>query len=708
MKTLSTFILSSINFFLRPASIIRGYQIGNLRFDLIAGLTVAVIMLPQAMAYALIAGLPPQMGLYAAIVGSIVGALWGSSNQLQTGPSNAISLLVLSILLPLVSPETPAYWVAAGVLALMVGIIQSTMGLARLGMLVNFVSDSVIVGFTAGAGVLIFFNQIRNLMRVNIPASPAFMNTVRNLALQVDEAHWISIALGVGVVALIVVLRKVNPKLPGSLIAIVLAALVVGLFDLELMGVIVIGELPKGFPPFASLPVMDLEYMSQLLTGALAIAAIGIVEAVSIARSIAGQTGQRLDSNQEFIGQGLANIASGLFSGYNTSGSFVRSAVNHQSGGKSPISNVFAGLIILVVLLIFGSLAAYVPLAALAGVVLVAAVRLVDREEIVRIWKGAPGDRAIMVVTLVATLTLPLEYAVLLGIVLSLGYYLVKTSMPTVRVLLPDDEFRFLITKPDKPECPQLTVIEIMGDLYFGAVNHVEDFILRHLDANPGQRYLLLRMQNVDQFDISGVHALERIRRAYRKQNGDIFISRIRDPVMETMRASGFYASLGADHFLTREENAIGYLFHRVLDPAICIYECPFRAFQECQNLPKRLDLVGEHLHLDISTRKVSFTKPRELWDALQDDNPPAIIDVREPREFQQGHIQGARLISLPQLLADPSQVPRTGPVVLTCRTGRRSSRVAGKLIEMGYDNLKVLDGGLLAWEADNLLEAIE
>jgi len=708
MKTMSTFILSSINYFLRPARIIRGYQIGNLRLDLIAGLTVAVIMLPQAMAYALIAGLPPQMGLYAAIVGSIVGALWGSSNQLQTGPSNAISLLVLSILLPLVSPETPAYWVAAGILALLVGIIQSTMGLARLGRLVNFVSDSVIVGFTAGAGVLIFFNQIRNLMRVSIPSSPAFVETVHNLALKIDEAHWISIALGVGVVAIILVLRKVNPKLPSSLIAIVSAALIVGLFDLELMGVIVIGQLPKGFPPFANLPVMNLEYVSQLLTGALAIAAIGIVEAVSIARSIAGQTGQRLDSNQEFIGQGLANIASGIFSGYNTSGSFVRSAVNHQSGGKSPISNVFAGLFILAALLIFGSLAAYVPLAALAGVVLVAAVGLVDREEIVRIWKGAPGDRAIMVFTLVATLTLPLEYAVLMGIVLSLGYYLVKTSMPTVRVLLPDDEFRFLITQPEKPECPQLTVIEIMGDLYFGAVNHVEDFILRHLDANPRQRFLLLRMQNVDQFDISGVHALERIRRAYRKHNGDIFISRIRDPVMEIMRASGFYESLGADHFLTREENAIGYLFHRVLDPAICIYECPLRAFQECQNLPKRLDLIGEHLHLDISTQKVSFIKPRELWDALQDDNPPAIIDVREPREFQQGHVQEASLISIPQILADPLLVPRSVPVVLTCRTGRRSSRVAGKLIGMGYDNLKVLEGGLLAWEADNLLEAVE
>jgi len=708
MKTLSTFILSSIKFFLRPASIIRGYQIGNLRFDLIAGLTVAVIMLPQAMAYALIAGLPPQMGLYAAIVGSIVGALWGSSNQLQTGPSNPISLLVLSILLPLFMPDTPAYWIAAGLLAVVVGIIQLSIGLVRLGILVSFVSDSVIVGFTAGAGVLIFVSQLRNLFRISIPRSPALIDTMRSLGLHVQETHWISMMIGLGVVGLILLIRKINPKLPASLIAIVVAGILVGLLGLPDKGVIVIGELPRGFPPLSKLPLSNLGELSQVITGAFAIAAIGLVTTISITRSIAGQTGQRLDSNQEFIGQGLANMVSGFFSGYAGSGSFIRSAVNYQSGGKSPLSNVFAGLIVLLVVVAFGSLTAYIPLSALAGVVLVAAVGLINREEIVGIWKGATGDRVIMMVTLVATLTLPLQYAVLLGITLSLGYYLLKTSMPRVRVLLPDDEFRFLVPQPEKPECPQLTVIEIMGDLYFGAVNHVEDFILRHLDANPGQRFLLLRMQNVDQFDISGVHALERIRRAYRKANGDIFISRIRDPVMEIMRASGFYESLGADHFLTREENAIGYLFHRVLDPAICIYECPLRAFQECQNLPKRLDLVGEHLHLDISTRNVSFIKPRELWDALQDDNPPAIIDVREPREFQQGHVQGARLISVPQILADPLLMPRSVPVVLTCRTGRRSSRVAGKLIEMGYDNLKVLDGGLLAWEADNLLEAIE
>jgi len=708
MKTLSTFILSSINFFLRPARIIRGYQIGNLRLDLIAGLTVAVIMLPQAMAYALIAGLPPQMGLYAAIVGSIVGALWGSSNQLQTGPSNPISLLVLSILLPLFMPDTPVYWIAAGLLAVVVGIIQLSIGLVRLGILVNFVSDSVIVGFTAGAGVLIFFNQLSNLFRISIPISPALINTIRSLGLHVQETHWISMMIGLGVIGLILLIRKINPKLPASLIAIVTAGIFVGLLGLPDKGVIVIGELPKGLPPLTKLPLSNIGHLSQMMTGAFAIAAIGLVTTVSITRSIAGQTGQRLDSNQEFFGQGLSNMVSGFFSGYAGSGSFIRSAVNYQSGGKSPLSNVFAGLIVLLVVVAFGSLMAYIPLSALAGVVLVAAVGLIDREEIVEIWKGATGDRAIMVVTLVATLTLPLQYAVLLGITLSLGYYLLKTSMPSVRVLLPDDEFRFLVPQLEKPECPQLTVIEIMGDLYFGAVNHVEDFILNHLDANPGQRYLLLRMQNVDQFDISGVHALERIRRAYRKRNGDIFISRIRDPVMEIMRASGFYESLGADHFLTREENAIGYLFHRVLDPAICIYECPLRAFQECQNLPKRLDLIGEHLHLDISTRKVRFIKPRELWDALQDDNPPAIIDVREPREFQQGHVQGARLISVPQILADPSQVPRAIPVVLTCRNGRRSSRVAGKLIEMGYDNLKVLEGGLLAWEADNLLEAIE
>ena len=289
-----------------------------------AGLTVAVIMLPQAVAFAFIAGLPPQMGLYAAIVSALVGGLWGSSNQLQTGPTNTLSLLVLSVLLPLAEPNSVEYWVLAGMLAVLAGVIQLGMGLLRLGLLVNFVSESVIVGFTAAAGILIFFNQLRILFRLSVPTSPVLYETAQNLAVNIREAHLISLVIGLGVILLIIVLRRINPRIPAALLAIVLAALVVVVFDLDSLGVIVVGELPKGLPPLSHLPLFEFGNYTTLLTGALAIAAIGLVESMSIARSVSSQTGQRLDNNQEFIGQGLANVASGMFSGYAVAGSFTR------------------------------------------------------------------------------------------------------------------------------------------------------------------------------------------------------------------------------------------------------------------------------------------------------------------------------------------------------------------------------------------------
>ncbi len=708
METLNKLVSSSINFFLRPFWIIKEYERSDFRPDLSAGLTVAVIMLPQAVAFALIAGLPPQMGLYAAIVASIIGGLWGSSNQLQTGPTNTLSLLVLSVLLPLANPGETQYWVLAGMLAVMVGLLQAGMGLLRLGLLVNFVSDSVIVGFTAGAGVLIFFNQLRNLFRLSIPSTPMLYETVQNMLLNLPEVHNISLVIGLGVILLILILRRINPRIPSALVAIVLSGALVAVFNLDDFGVAVVGQLPQGFPPFSSLPLFDLKVYPNLVTGALAIAAIGLVESMSIARSIASQTGQRLDNNQEFIGQGLANFASGIFSGYSVAGSFSRTAINRQAGARSGVSNVVAGLILLVTLLLFGSFAGYIPLTALAGVLIIVAIGLIHKEEIIRIWNGGGADRIIMTITLIATLTIPLEYAVLIGIVLSLGYYLLRTSMPRVRIVLPDQDYQFLVNQETRPECPQLSVIEVLGDLYFGAVNHVEDFILAHQVRNPSQRFLLLRILGVEHFDISGVHALERIVRLYRKRGGDVYISRIRDPVMEVMRATGFSEYLGEDHFLGREMNAIGIIFYNALDPAVCIYECPLRVLKECQDLPKRLDLIGESPHFEAYPCEVNTITPAELWRELKSDSGVSIIDVREPREFRQGHIQGAKLIPLPDILADPAQVPKDKPVVLNCRAGRRSTRVAYELAQKGYDNLFVLEGGILAWEAAVLLEAID
>ena len=694
-------------FFTRPIDIIGSYQRSNLRPDIIAGLTVAIVLLPQAIAYAMIAELPPQVGLYSAIVAAIIGALWGSSNHLQTGPTNAASLLVLTILLPIVEPGSPEYLAAAGLMAVMVGIFRLALGLARLGMLVNFVSDSVIIGFTAGAGVLISANQLRYFLRLDIPSYPSLLSTIQSIALNIQETHMISLALGLVVILTILVLRYFIPKAPAPLIGMILGGGIVAGFGLHQQGVSVIGELPQSLPPLSKLPG-NLELISTLSSGVLAVGAIGLVEAMAIARSIASQSGQRLDSNQEFVGQGLANIVCGLFTGYTTSGSFTRSAVNYEAQARTPIASVFSGLFVLIFMLVLGPLGSYVPRTALAGVLLLTAYKMIDRKEIRRIWQGSSGDAFIMVATFLATLLLQLQFAVLIGIIASLAIYILRTSVPKVIPVLPAKNYRHFTYQPDRAPCPQMAIFDIMGDLYFGAVNHVEEKLRQHLEENPTQRYLLLRMISVHQCDISGIHALESIVKFMRERGGDVYFMRVQPPVMELMKTTGFYQFLGSENCLSYDQ-AITHIYHHVLDPAICIYECEQRVFMECQNLPKRIDHPLEsHIHTEIPVGEVNGITPIELWQELHQEQPPHVIDVREPREFKHMRILQAQSIPLFTLLSDFSQIQKDAPTIFVCHGGRRSTRATYLFNKQGFENVRVLQGGMLAWEAACLLEAIE
>ena len=414
-----------------------------------------------------------------------------------------------------------------------------------------------------------------------------------------------------------------------------------------------------------------------------------------------------MDSNQEFVGQGLANIASGLFSGFLVTTSFNRSALNLQSGARTQIAAVTSGLFVLAGMLILAPYAAFIPNAALAGVLMVIAYRMVDVKEIRRLLHGGRGDAIIMIVTLVCTLLMPLEFAVLVGITLSLLRYILRTSMPQVLPVLPDDSFKHLVYQPEKPQCPQLAVIEVQGDLYFGAVNHVEDIIMENMRRHPGQIYLLLRMQNVQVIDISGIHMLEFLLDTYRDAGGDLYLVKVRSQVYDRMKTLGFVDHLGEDHFL-EEDEAISYMFYRVLDPAICIYECETRAFAECQNLPRppeQLDIppLANLVHLQLPA-----ISPAELYQALHGLTPPLVVDVREPREFRHSHIPEARNIPLSRLLKEPPDLPRDQTIVLVARTDRRARRAAYLLQQYDFQQLVLLTGGMQAWENADLLTAVE
>ncbi len=699
--------LETLGYFTQPARILREYKREYLRFDLIAALSVAVILLPQSIVYALIAGMPPAAGLYTAIVGTIFAALWGSSKQAQSGPTNTHALLTLSVAMTVAQIGSPEYLAAVALLALMVGSIKLIVGITRLGILANFVSDAVIVGFTAGAGILIAVNQLPHLMGIHLEHTSNLLQTITQLIQHLPEVHWPSLALGLLSMAVILVLQKINPKWPGPFIAMILAAAVVGIFHLDQLGVAVVGQLPRGLPPLAHIPLTDWSLMGKLSTGALAVAAIGLVQTTSVTRSLASETGQRLDANQEFVAQGLANIGSGLFSGFLVTSSFNRSALNLQAGARTQLAAVFTGVIVLAAMLVLAPYAALLPGAALAGVLLIIASHMVNRKEMSRILHGSRGDAAIMITTLVLSLLLPLEFAVLVGILLSLGRYILRTSTPRVLPVLPDASYKHLVHQPDKPQCPQLAVIEVQGDLYFGAVNHVEEIIMDNLRHHPEQIYLLLRMQNVQLIDISGIHMLEHLLNAYRETGGDMYLVKVRSQVYERMKDLGFVAHLGADHFL-EEDEAISYMFYHVLDPAFCIYECDIRAFAECQNLPRPSEQLEIPSLANLAGMDLPGIEPRALYEALRGPNPPLVVDVREPREFRHSHIPQAQNIPLSKMLHSLSDFPKDQPIVLVGRTERRARRAAYVLQQQGFSQLILLSGGMQAWENADLLTAVD
>lgn len=701
-------LLSFMAMLTRPIAIIRDYRLSYFSSDLTAGLTVAVVMIPQALAFAQIANLPPEYGLYTAIVASLVGALWGSSIHLQTGPTNTSALLILSVLLSITSPSSPEYLIAAGMLAFLSGLFRFLMGTARLGVLVNFVSDSVIVGFTAGAEFLIIVFQVKHLLKISISENLDPLTAVAILFEKIPHSHIPTLLLGMTLLLILLLLQYLFPRIPASLLIVVIGAVLVKTLPLvETYQVATIGKLSATFPPFTPLPLLDFGLWSRLLNGSIALAAIGLVEATSIARSLSAKSGQKLDSNQEFIGQGMAGMACGFFSGYPCSGSFTRSMINYRSGAKTPLCNVFSSLSILVLLQALAPFAAAIPMAALSVIIIVNALKLTNWTEIARIWKLRKDDRLIMLVTLTATFTLPLHMAVLIGIGLSIAMYLKKTSTPRIREVVPNDSFEVFTPRENRAGCPQMAIIEILGDFYFGAAHYVEEQVMELFQRTDSRKFLLLRMQNVNQCDISGVHALEGILQHCQKRQGELFICRLRRPVFDVLASTGFVMKLGGKNLLQKDKNAIRHLFYRVLDPSICIYGCKERVFRECQNLPKNLLSHHRDWHIEVTPMEIPTLDPRQLYQEMKSAKNTLVVDVREAREYKQGHIPGSKLIPIPLLLSlSPPTDKSDPPMVLICQDQRHSNRVAAILLQRGFQDVKVLRGGFDQWVETNLLIA--
>ncbi len=560
------------------------------RADLLAAITGAIIVLPQGVAFASIAGMPPEYGLYAAMVPALIAALFGSSWHLVSGPTTAASIVLFASLSALAVPGSPEYVKLALTLTFMVGLLELVMGLARLGTLVNFISHSVVIGFTAGAAILIATKQVKNFFGVPIPRGLHFHEVFITLFHQLDKVNFYVLTVSCVTLFAGILIKKFARKVPYMIVAMLAGSIVAFVLNKMLgqdaTGITTVGALPDTLPPLSA-PDFSLDTIKQLAPVALAATLLALTEAVSIARALGARAGQRIDGNQEFIGQGLSNMVGSFFSSYVATGSFNRSGVNYEAGARTPLAAAFAGVMLMGIMLVVAPYADYLPNAAMAGILFLVAWGLIDFHHIAQILRTSRSESVILGATFFGTLFLELEFAIMLGVILSLAFYLNRTSRPRIVSRVPDprDPKRAFTTDSSLVECPQLKIMRIDGSLFFGAVNHVEQ-AMQNVDAvNPQQKHLMLVAKGINFVDLAGAETLANEAKRRHKLGGGMYLYEVKDTVCSLLHKGGYIEEIGDENIFHSKTEALSTIVNEHLDHEIC-RRCDKRIFRECQQLP--------------------------------------------------------------------------------------------------------------------------
>lgn len=534
-----------------------------LKADALAGLTVALVLIPQSMAYAQLAGLPPYIGLYASFLPVMVAAVFGSSRQLGTGPVAIVSLMSAAALQPYAVQGVETFVAYSAMLALMIGLFQLSLGLLRLGVLVDFLSHPVVIGFTNAGALIIATSQLPKLFGVYPEKGEHhyefFWSTLQSL----PQTHISTLVIGAFSVLTLMILKRFAPKLPNVLITVVLCTLLSWVVDFGNNGGAIVGEIPSGLPGF-TIPAVnfDLKELSSLMVSAMVIALIGFVEAISIAKAMASQTRQQLSANQELVGQGLGNMVSGLFSGYAVSGSFSRSAVNFAAGARTGFSSVVTGLLVAVTLLFLTPLLYHLPQATLAAVIIVAVINLVAFEPIRHAWKVEKHDGIVAIVTFVMTLFFAphLEQGILVGVLLSLGLFLYRTMNPNfVEVARHPDGSMRAAEVHHLQTSATVSVFRFDGDLYFANTGYLEGKMLNNIAKKPNLKVVVLDMESVDQVDSTGEEMLEKMSDRLKAAGIEFYIARSKLRVYQAFQRSGLASHIGEDNFFRERKYALNH-----------------------------------------------------------------------------------------------------------------------------------------------------
>jgi SulP family sulfate permease len=557
----------------------------TLRADAMAGLVGAAIVLPQGVAFATLAGMPPQYGLYAAMVPAVVAALFGSSWHLVSGPTNVISILVFASLSPIAMPGSDEYIRLALTLAFLTGVMQLGMGLARMGVLVNFISHTVIVGFMSGAACLIVAAQLPNFFGLDMMRGASFADTLNEFAQSLDEVNLYVTATGVITLLTGIVARRRLPRVPYMIIAMVAGTAFALLLDLifghDTTQIATIGALPAALPTLSA-PDLSANALKNTLPVALAVTILGLTEAVTIARSLAIKSGQRIDANQEFIGQGLSNICGSFFSAYASSGSFNRSGANQEAGARTPLAAIFSAVMLIVILFAVAPALSFLPLAVMGAILFMVAYGLFDLKHMRGILRTSRQESVVMFVTFFAALFANLEFAILAGVLISLMLYLTRTSRPLVLDVKPDPAPGSYHYTADSglPDCPQIKMVRINGSIFFGAVDHVQRQLEQIDEINPQQKHVLIVASGINFIDIAGAEMLAREARRRRTMGGALYFYRLKDAPRALLEKGGYMDDIGRENVFPVRTRAITAIYPK-LESETC-RRCGSRIFHEC------------------------------------------------------------------------------------------------------------------------------
>lgn len=537
------------------------YKKSYLSGDIGAGLTVGIMLIPQGMAYAMIAGLPPVFGLYASLIPQVIYAIMGTSRQLAVGPVAMDSLLVASGLGALALSGIDEYIAMAIFLALFMGVIQLGLGLLRMGFLVNFLSKPVISGFTSAAAIIIGLSQLKHLLGTSIQGSNQVHILLKNALVTITDTNFITLGIGIGAIILIKTIKKLNNNIPAALVVVVLGILGIYYFGLNNLGVDIVGEVPSGLPSF-QVPAFQFSRISELLPIALTLALIAFMEAISVAKAVEEKhTDYQIDSNQELIALGTSNIVGSLFQSYPVTGGFSRTAVNDQAGAKTGIAPLISALVVGLTLLFLTPLFYYLPNAILAAIIMVAVFGLIDFKYPVELFKNRRDEFFLLTATFLITLTVGIKEGILLGVLNSLLLLVYRTSRPHIAVLgriRNTDYFKNVARFPEDTEAfKEYLILRFDAQLYFGNREYFKKELLNYLhNKGTETKFIILNAEAINYIDSSAVHMLRQTIQELKNKQIKLVIAGAIGPTRDIFYSSGLIHDIGSENLFVKTNEA--------------------------------------------------------------------------------------------------------------------------------------------------------